>query len=97
MLVFFCFFTLPVIIRVKITPNAHADKILGWEDLPLCGKVLCVKVTAPPVEGKANKHLKKFLAKQLSLSTSQVHLCKGDTSRIKTLEIPDNTPLPSSS
>lgn len=82
-----------MILRVKATPNASANVIIGWEDEPMAGRVLKVRIHAPAQEGKANKALRDFLAKQLGLSKSQVLLEKGQCSRIKSFEIPDETDL----
>ena len=84
-----------MILRVKATPNASKDEVLGWVDEPLIGKVLRVRIKAPPVEGKANKALAQFLAKSLGLSKSAVKISKGQQSRIKSFVIPDDTTLPS--
>jgi len=51
-------------------------------------------VAAPPVEGKANAELRDFLAETLGLPKSKVVLDKGCSSRLKSYEIPDGTPLP---
>jgi len=83
-----------MLLRVRATPNAKRSEILGWLEDPLCGRVLKVRVAAPPVEGKANAALKVFLAKSLGLPKSGVRLARGAASRIKTFEIPDGTPLP---
>ncbi len=76
-------------VRVLAVPNARRSEVVGWELDPRAGKVLRVKIAAPPVEGKANAALRKFLAEHFGLPTSQVVLEKGDTSRIKTFNIPD--------
>ncbi len=81
-------------LRVSAIPNSRKSKILGWEDIPQAGRVLRVRVGAPPTEGKANAELRSFLAKSLGLPKSKVILEKGGTSRIKCFEIPDGTPLP---
>lgn len=78
-----------MILRIKATPNAKQNEIMGWETDPLVGKVLRIRIQSPPIDGKANKALTAFLAKSLKLSKSQVRLTKGSTSRIKTFEIPD--------
>ena len=80
-------------IRVKVTPNARANEIVGWQDMELVGPVLMVRVKAPPVDGKANKELTKFLAKHCGVSKSQVVLEKGDTSRIKVVSMPDGVDI----
>ena len=79
---------------VLIVPNASRSEICGWEEEPRAGRVLRVRIAAPPVEGKANAALREFLAKALKLPKSAVILEKGDTSRLKTFRLPDETPLP---
>jgi uncharacterized protein len=81
-------------LRVRATPNARKSAVMGWDDDPQAGRVLCVRVGAPATEGKANTELRAFLAKTLRLTKSKVLLEKGDASRIKTFEIPDGTALP---
>lgn len=83
-----------MILRVKATPNAKRNEIVGWQDDPMVGKVLRVRIQSPPVDGKANKALTAFIAKSLGVSKSQVKLCKGMTSRIKTFTVPDESQLP---
>jgi len=83
-----------MLLRIKATPNAKQNEIVGWETAALIGPVLRIRIQPPPTDGKANKALTAFLAKSLKLSKSQVKLVKGTTSRIKTFEIPDDTALP---
>jgi uncharacterized protein (TIGR00251 family) len=71
-----------VVIRVKVTPNSSRSALLpGPEGL------LAVKLTSPPVEGKANKELIKFLAKRIRIAPSAIAIIKGQSSREKTLLI----------
>lgn len=82
-------------LRIKATPNARSSEILGWEEEgspPL--RYLRVRIAAAPAEGKANTALRDFLAAELGLSKSRVVLEKGQSSRLKTFDIPDGTPLP---
>jgi len=60
------------------------------------GDRLRVRVTAPPVEGKANAHLIRFLAKEFAVSARQVNLESGAGSRNKLVRIisPRRLPLP---
>ncbi len=81
-------------LHVKVIPNARTTEAAGWESDPTHGRLLRVRVAAPPVEGKANKALCAFLADYLHLPKSKIVLQKGDTSRIKVFVIPDETPLP---
>lgn len=81
-------------IALKVTPGARKNEILGWEeDYPQIGRVLRVKIAAPPVEGKANKEIVTFMAKTLGIPKSAVELLHGSTGRIKLIQIPDGADL----
>lgn len=81
-------------LALKVTPGARKNEILGWEDdYPQVGRVLKVKIAAPPVEGKANKEIILFLAKALGVSRSSIEVVHGTSGRIKLVEIPDGTDL----
>lgn len=81
-------------LHIRVTPNASRSEILGWEQDPQVGRILRVRIAAPPVDGKANDALRVFLAWSLGISKSKVSLEKGGGARHKTFEIPDGTPLP---
>lgn len=49
--------------------------------------VLWVKVSEPPVDGKANERLREILASKLSIPKSNIRIIKGLASRIKEVEI----------
>ncbi len=51
------------------------------------GDALKIRLAAPPVEGKANEALIKFVAETLRLPKSAVNLKSGQTSRCKVLEV----------
>ena len=68
-------------IRVKVFPNAKLNKIDKVDDVYL------VRVTAPPIEGKANKAVIELLAKHFKVSKSEIDIIKGLTSRIKLIDI----------
>ena len=81
-------------LALKVTPGAKKNEILGWEDdYPQVGRVLKVKIAAPPVEGKANKEIVLFLAKALGVTKSSIEVVHGTSGRIKLVEIPDGTDL----
>lgn len=69
-------------IRVRLTPRAARDAIVGWQD-----GVLRVRVTAPPVEGRANAALERLLAGALGLPKSAVRVVAGAQSRDKTVAV----------
>lgn len=81
-------------LALKVTPGAKKNEILGWEDdYPQVGRVLKIKIAAPPVEGKANKEIVLFLAKTLGVPKSSIEVVHGTSGRIKLVEIPDGTDL----
>jgi len=70
------------ILKVYLQPKSSKNEIVG----PYRDGVK-VKITAPPIEGKANKGLIQFLSKELGIPPSQVKIIKGQRSREKTLSI----------
>ena len=58
-------------LALKVTPGARKNEVLGWEDdYPQVGRVLKLKIAAPPIDGKANKEIETYLAKGLGLPKS---------------------------
>ena len=51
------------------------------------GDALKIRVASPPVEGKANEALRRFLAEAFGVALRNVALVHGETSRRKTLRI----------
>lgn len=76
-----------LILHVRVQPKASRDEIVGPQD----NGSLKVRITAPPVDGKANQHLIKYLAKAFGVAKSRVTLLKGESGREKRLAI--STPL----
>ena len=70
------------VIRVKVLPRSSVNQISGDEE-----GVIKVKLTAPPVEGKANKALVQFLAKKLGVARRDVEIVSGECSRVKSIRI----------
>jgi uncharacterized protein (TIGR00251 family) len=71
-----------VTLKVHLQPRASRDSING-----LFGNTLKVSVTSPPVDGKANKALRRLLARKLGLTPSQIAIIGGQRSREKILRI----------
>jgi uncharacterized protein (TIGR00251 family) len=63
-----------------IQPRASRNKVVGLQ-----GEELKVALTAPPVDGAANKACCLFMAKLCSLPRSYVKITSGETSRHKRL------------
>ncbi|HEI8868242.1 DUF167 family protein YggU [Serratia sp. AKBS12] len=80
-----------LVVRLYIQPKASRDQIIG-----LHGEEIKVAITAPPVDGQANAHLLKFIAKQFKVAKSNVTIEKGELGRHKQLRImrPQQIPPP---
>ncbi len=75
------------VISVRVLPRSSREGIVGTED-----GLYKVKLTAPAVEGKANKALIAFLAKALGLSRSGIEIRSGELARTKTVRIKGLSP-----
>ncbi|CAD5244185.1 DUF167 domain-containing protein [Thermococcus camini] len=74
------------ILLVYVQPKAKRNEIEGVDEWR--GR-LKVKIKAPPVDGKANKELVRFLSKVLG---AEVELVRGETSREKDVVVKRLTP-----
>ena len=72
-----------------IQPKASRDQFQG-----LHGDELKLAITAPPVDGQANSHLVKFLAKQFKVAKGQVRIVRGELGRHKTIAIESPRQIP---
>lgn len=68
-----------LIIKVKIVPNSSKNDIILEDEF------IKVKVTAQPIENKANKALVEFLSKTFKIPKTNIEILKGDTSKEKTI------------
>jgi len=78
-----------LILDCHLQPKASRDEFAG-----LHGERLKIRLTAPPVEGKANAHLLAFLGKAFGVPKSQVKLESGELNRQKRVRIPRPSKLP---
>lgn len=69
-------------LKVRLQPRASRNEVVGWQE-----GALRVRLTAPPVEGAANKALTNFIAETLGVKRADVRLASGHKSRDKVLEI----------
>ncbi len=69
-------------IRLRVQAGAKQNQICGERD-----GALCLRVTAPAVEGKANRALLAFVSSVLKIPRSNIQLVHGATSRVKTLAV----------
>lgn len=79
-----------LMLRLYLQPKARRDQFVGQH-----GEALKIAITAPPVDGKANTHLVKFLSKQFNVAKSAVSVEQGLQSRHKLVRIKQPKKLPS--
>lgn len=83
-----------LVLTVRVQPKASKDEIIGPCDDGQGGQSLKIRITAPPVDGKANAHLVKFLAKSFGVAKSRVQVAAGETGRNKRICITTPKKLP---
>lgn len=69
-------------LRLKVTPSASHDAIVGWQE-----DVLRVHVRAPAQRGKANDAVLRLLAVALGVDRRRLRIVRGETSRQKVLSV----------
>ena len=69
-------------INIKVEPRSSRSGIIG----PY-GDALKVKLTSPPVEGKANKELAALLSKEFGIRKKDVEILSGQSSKNKTVKL----------
>jgi uncharacterized protein (TIGR00251 family) len=78
-----------LLLSLRVQPRARRDELIAPpQDRPK------VRITAPPVEGKANEHLRRFLASLFAVPVSRVELIAGEQAREKRLRIRAPARLP---
>lgn len=73
-----------ILAHIKILPRSSINQVVGKE-----AGVWKIKLTAPPMDGKANKELINFLAKRLKIAKGRIKIISGQRSRLKKIEIKD--------
>lgn len=68
-------------IEVRLRPRGR-DELLEMR-----GGVLQARVTAPPVDGRANRALCKLIARRLGIAPSRVSVVRGEKSRDKLVQV----------
>ena len=71
-----------LLLRLHVQPRAAHDQVAGLQ-----GEALKLRLTSPPVDGKANKAVLATLARLLDLPKSCLSLRSGLQSRTKTVRI----------
>jgi hypothetical protein len=74
-------------LNIWVQPRASRNEILGYKN-----DLLCLRVTAPPVDGEANQLVRQILAEALGIPPSRVEIIKGERGRRKKVRILGATP-----
>jgi uncharacterized protein (TIGR00251 family) len=78
-----CYHSFMYTLSVLVVPNASVTEIVGMHD-----GALKIRLAAPPVDGKANEELVRFLAKYFDLAPSEIDIAKGASGKRKRISIP---------
>ncbi|MCB1750537.1 MAG: YggU family protein [Gammaproteobacteria bacterium] len=78
-----------LLLYLRIQPRASQDEFVAPH-----GDHYKVRITAPPVDGKGNAHLLRFLAKSFGVSPGRVSLISGANGRNKGVRIQDPKRMP---
>jgi uncharacterized protein len=70
------------VFRIRVVPRASRREIAGVQN-----DALKLRITAPPVEGKANEECIRLLAEVLGVKKAQVTIIAGHTARTKTVSV----------
>jgi uncharacterized protein (TIGR00251 family) len=69
-------------LSVRVQPRARREELAGERD-----GALLVRVTAPPVDGRANDAVRRLIARRLRVAPSRVSVVRGASTRDKLLEV----------
>ena len=72
-----------LLLSVKVQPRARRDQIDGIRN-----QRLRIRITAPPVDGAANRHLMDFLAREFRVPKTAIEMLHGENGRDKRLAAP---------
>lgn len=78
-----------LILRCYFQPSAAKDEIVG-----LHGDRLKLRITAPPVDGKANAHILKWFSALFKVPKTNIAITQGELGRQKTVHIISPNALP---
>ena len=80
-----------LVLVLHVQPGAKRSEIAG-----LHGDALKIRLAAPPIEGRANDALRRFIADRFGVPLRNVELQKGAQSRHKTVRVSDSEVEPES-
>lgn len=75
-------------IMVRVTTRARHEELVGMRD-----GVLIARISAPPVDGRANRALCRLIARRAGVAPSKVTIVRGEHSRDKLVRVDGIGPL----
>ena len=69
-------------VNLRVHPRSSRNQVVGFQ-----GDVLHVRVTAPPLDGKANQAVVSLLSEALGVSKSSIRIVRGHGSRDKSVDV----------
>lgn len=78
-----------LLLWVRVTPKSGRDRFDG-----IAQDAIRLRITAPPVDGKANRHIIAWLAREFQVPKSRVNIEAGDRSRRKRIRIREPRRIP---
>lgn len=69
-------------LTVRLQPRARRDEVVGER-----GGAVVIRVSAPPVDGRANEALRRLIAKAARVAPSKVTVVRGHTAREKVVRV----------
>jgi uncharacterized protein len=69
-------------LKVRVQPRAAANSVVGWRE-----GALAIRLTAPPVDGAANRACRDFLAQVLGVRRADLEILSREKAREKRLRI----------
>lgn len=78
-----------MILTVHVKPGAKQTRVVAWRD----ERSVTIAIAAPPIDGKANQELIRFLSQQLGVAKSLITIKRGHSGRVKHIGLPEGTML----
>lgn len=69
-------------LSVRVVPRSSKNAVAGID-----GGIVRIRLTAPPVDGKANEALVEFLSDALDLPKRSIDIVSGETGRTKIVRV----------
>ena len=73
-----------IVINVKLVPNSSFSKVVDYTE-----EYVRIKISAPPIENKANKELISFCSDLFDVNKSKLSIVSGEKSKLKKVLIKD--------